>query len=243
MQIKDRIKTWLRAAGFDVVRYVPECNRPFDVLSLVVREYLRENDEPFFFVQVGANDGILDDPIRKLVLEHHLNGLLIEPLPDLFERLIENYAQSRGLIFENVAIDTKPGSVSIHRVRKGASTPKHWEGIASLDKRHLIKEGVNEASIETLEVKAVTMQSLLSKHNIKNIDLLQVDTEGFDYAIVKSVIDAGFQPRIINYEHCHLVPKVRLASKRLLAANGYGFIEVGKDTLAVRDWIKTPIVR
>ncbi|MEW5965703.1 MAG: FkbM family methyltransferase [Pseudomonadota bacterium] len=236
MRIRNRIKGWLHTVGFDVVRYVPECNRPFDVLSLVVREFMRKIDEPFFFVQVGANDGILDDPLRKLVLEHHLNGLLIEPLPDLFERLVENYAESRGLIFENVAIDTKPGTVPIHRVRKGPSTPKHWDGIASLDKRHLIKEGVNELNIETVEVKAVTMQSLLSKHNIKKIDLLQVDTEGYDYAIVKSVIEAGFRPGIINYEHCHLVPKIRLASKRLLEANDYRFIEVGKDSLAVRGW-------
>ncbi len=233
MKIKPYVKAGFHALGFDIIRYVPDLNRPFDVLSLVVREHLERNPA-FFFVQVGANDGILDDPLRKLILEHNLSGLLIEPLPDLFERLVENYANSQGLIFENVAIDTKPGAVPIYRVMKNAPTPKHWDGIASFDKKHLIKEGVHESYIETLEVKAVTMQFLLSKHSIKRIDLLQVDTEGYDYVILKSVLEAGFLPKIINYEHCHLVPKIRFACKHLLESKGYQFLEVGKDTLAVQ---------
>lgn len=53
-------------------------------------------------------------------------------------------------------------------------------------------------------------------------------------SIAQSVLEAGFLPKIINYEHCHLVPKIRFACKHLLESKGYQFLEVGKDTLAVQ---------
>ena len=55
-------------------------------------------------MQIGANDGVLDDPLRELITTHHLRGLLIEPLPDLFATLAENYKGETQLSFEQVAI-------------------------------------------------------------------------------------------------------------------------------------------
>ena len=59
MSLKDIVRNPLRRAGFDVVRFTPEFNRPFPVLPLLVRERL-QRDPHFFIVQVGANDGVLD---------------------------------------------------------------------------------------------------------------------------------------------------------------------------------------
>jgi hypothetical protein len=39
------------------------------------------------FVQIGANDGMGDDPVRRHVFEDGWVGVLVEPLPDVFERL------------------------------------------------------------------------------------------------------------------------------------------------------------
>ncbi len=86
MSIKMAVKSMLRSFGADIVRFAPELNRPFPVLPFLLKEQLSRS-EPFFFIQVGANDGVLDDPIRALILEYRLAGLLIEPLPDIFEKL------------------------------------------------------------------------------------------------------------------------------------------------------------
>ena len=204
------------------------------MLRLVVEDRLRRGGS-CFFVQVGANDGVLDDPIRDLVVQHALPGLLIEPLPDLFETLKKTYADSTGLLFENVAIDKQLGSTTIHRIKNAAHVPEHWHGMASFSREHLIKEGAPAELIEACEVRTITMRSLLDQHSIQQIDLLQVDTEGYDHEIVKSVFDAGRMPSIINYEHCHLIPAVRNATKLMLVERGYRFLEIGKDTLAIHD--------
>jgi FkbM family methyltransferase len=234
VSILSNVRTFVRALGFDVVRYAPDLARPFDVLPFLVRARLAMNPS-FFFVQIGANDGILDDPLRDLIRQHRLRGLLVEPLPDMFKRLVENYAGSEGLIFENIAIDATRGVTAIHRVKIGASGPSWWHGLASFDRAHLVTVGVPESCIETLQVETMTMQTLLSKHGVKDIDLLQVDTEGHDHVILEGVLDAGFLPKIICYEHCNLTRKVKLSCKRLLDSYEYQFAEVSwKDTVAMQ---------
>ena len=44
------------------------------------------------FVEIGANDGERHDHLRGFILERDWRGLMVEPLPDLFARLVANYA-------------------------------------------------------------------------------------------------------------------------------------------------------
>lgn len=233
MDIKSIIKSIFRKSGFDIVRFVPELNRPFSILPLLVRDRIA-NDDRFFFVQVGANDGVLDDPLRDLVRQYHLPGLLIEPLPDLFDKLKLNYKEESQLLFENVAILNRDEIVPIHRVRSDAAVPHHWHGIASFTRENLLAQGVHSEHIETLPVKGTSLHCLVTKHEINRISLLQIDTEGYDYEVIRSAFDANIFPDIINYEHCWLVPTIRLKCKQMLDRHGYQFVEVGKDTLAIR---------
>src|ERR1700681_618887 len=53
------------------------------------------------FVQIGANDGIKNDPIHVYVRKYHWNGLLVEPMPDFFNTLRINYMGEDQLWFEN----------------------------------------------------------------------------------------------------------------------------------------------
>ena len=175
--------------------------------------------------------------MRGLILEYSLPGLLIEPLPDQFEKLVRNYSGSRGRIFENVAIDEKPGVVQIYRVARNRAKFDWQEGIASFDRNHLIKNRiarVADSDIETLQVQATTVTALLVKHSVRHIDLLQVDTEGHDYVIVKSVLDSGCFPSIIRYEHVNLTPEMNYVCRVLLDSHRYRFLELGPDTIAVR---------
>lgn len=233
MSLKTFIKSIFRSTGFDIVRFVPELNRPFAILPLLIKDHIASG-EPFFFVQVGAHDGIWDDPLHDLILEYHLPGLLIEPLPDIFDKLRHNYRDQPQLLFENVAILNRDGDVPIHRVRNHESVPAHWHGFASFNRDNLLTQGVPAEHIETIPVQGTSLPSLLAKHGINRVSLLQIDTEGYDFEIIRFAFDAGIFPDIINYEHCWLVPDIRFKCKQMLDMHGYQFVEVGKDTLAIR---------
>ena len=83
-------------------------------------------------------------------------------------------------------------------------------------------------------MRTITFQSLIDKYRLTCIDLLQIDTEGYDYEILKMVFSTKIRPHIINFEFVHLTPSDQNQSLSLLAKNGYKFINAEKDTLAVR---------
>ena len=64
--------------------------KPF--ISKFVNEVGKKDD--FFFIQVGANDGLMCDPIRQFIVKHSWGGILVEPVPDYFELLKKNYLES-----------------------------------------------------------------------------------------------------------------------------------------------------
>lgn len=152
----------------------------------------------------------------------------------MFVQLCRNYQDQPGLLFENSAVSTEDGTCIIYCVPANAPNSKYFSGLASFDRNHLLKEGVPTQYIEQRVVPTIRLTTLLAKHGIESVDLLQVDVEGYDYQVVRSALDSNLFPAIINYEHCHLVPRDRLSCKHLLDKCGYSFIEVGKDTLAVR---------
>ncbi len=233
MKIKRFLKSLFNKLGFDVVRYVPELNKPFPLLPLIVKERL-STGETIFFVQIGANDGVLDDDLRELIHKYHLPGLMIEPQPQIFKRLCKNYETKKNLLFENVAISAHEGSIAIYCIAPDAPLDESYSGLASLERKHLVDQGVPERYIEECSVPAVRLKTLLEKHAIKQVDLLAVDVEGYDYELIKDVFNSQIFPAIIYYEHCHLVPCIRHECKRILWKHGYRFVEVGKDTLAIR---------
>jgi len=64
-------------------------------------------------------------------------------------------------------------------------------------------------------------------------DLLLADgAEAGD--VIETALDAGSHPAIIHYEWSEMPPERRCALKRRLLDEGYRFIDVGADTVALR---------
>jgi hypothetical protein len=77
----------------------------------------------FFFIQIGAYDGRKDDPIYELVQRNRWSGILVEPQPDIFERLKQNYASFSGLAFEQAAIVEEGTSFSLYKLKGRVCAP------------------------------------------------------------------------------------------------------------------------
>ena len=223
--------------GYDVIRHVDMPRSSFPVLDLLVASRVASGQKPVL-VQIGANDGVRADPVRHLILRHGLSGLLVEPLPDLFAQLQANYAGQPNLTFEQCAVGEYDGQIPLYRVRPDPALPDWLQGLASLNREHLTSTKFEfdqfEKYVEEVTVPVLTITSLLRKHGMSAVGLLQIDTEGFDCRIVESAIRSGVRPDIINYEHNHVHAIQQAACKRLLSDNGYDFVDVGIDTLAVR---------
>jgi len=200
--------------------------------SAIVHVGLR-NVKDFYFVQIGANDGLALDPIYHAVLKNKWKGVLIEPQKEYFDKLKINYANHQeGLIFLNVAIAETNGKRKLYKVKKDCM--KHpWDfGIAALtvDRGDISKFDSNDLEVE--EVDAMTMSSLIHDYHIKKIDLLQIDVEGYDYEIIKQIDFYQFSPALIRYEHYHLKPEEQQDCENYLRAKGYNIYRELMDTVA-----------
>ena len=202
----------------------------------------------FFFIQIGVADGKSGDPIYKHVLKYKWSGILIEPVRHLFDKLVKTYAGQDNLTFENIAMSDKNGFRDFYRLKEDDKL-KDWQGqLGSFSKKHVLKhrEDIPETAIEkyltTENVRCITLGELLKKYNVKKIDLLQIDAEGYDYEIIKQLDFDSIKPKIINYEHKHLDKSNRKKCKLLLKKNGYTIFEFFPDTVAFLN-LNPPLIK
>lgn len=187
----------------------------------------------FFFVQIGAFDGVTADPIYHLVRRYGWRGVLVEPQAEAFKLLQENYADQAGLQFFSVAIGPEDGEISLFTRANGMVQA------ASLAKHLMKKPGHHSKLLEERRVPCWTFERLLQEaHAPREIDLLQIDAEGYDYEIIRSIDFDSVKPAIIHYEHMVLSQADRNACLELLASHGYRFLLQDNDTLAYYDFTR-----
>lgn len=229
-----------RVGGLD--RYLPWplwCLLCASDAGRVAREIARRSSGPLTFVQIGANDGVSNDPLHESVRSHRWRGVLVEPVPELFSRLVANYAGAPGLAFENVAIGTAEGRVQLHLADARPGDPPWVSQLASFDRALVLSHGVDvpglAARVRSVDVDAVTLPTLVARHGLDAVDLLHVDAEGFDLEVLGQVdLDASWAPRFVIYEKRHLDPD---AYRRNLAAfrrAGYRRVNLWPDELLYR---------
>lgn len=220
---------------------------PFiDLLDLVVQDYQRQHSD-LFFVQIGAHDGCSADPVSQLIKRYHWRGILVEPQPQTFNTLIENYRAEPQLIFENAAIGTEESMATLYTVRQDIPGLPFWlSQSASLDRKQVLgalhywrnTEQMTvipadlESGLQEIQLPMMTIQSLLAKHQVEFVDLLVIDTMGFDFEILKMYPFALNKPAIIHFEHSLLSPADQVACLQFLAVQGYSLAKVAVDTIA-----------
>lgn len=194
------------------------------------------------FIQIGANDGMMNDPIYQFNSRNKnvVSGYVLEPMPDTFSKLVENYKNNPSIIPFNLAIHSTNSEMILYRVNpeRANELTAFARGIASFDPEHWRKSGIvpSEDFIEQLKVKCVSFSQFIVLNGITKIDLVILDTEGYDYEILMDLDFKILKPRIIHFEH-GLRDEVMSAEKfmkvcQYLNANGYQVIADSYDATA-----------
>ena len=199
----------------------------------------RRAGRPLRFVQIGSNDGVVHDPIHTVVRAYGWSGLLVEPLPELFAKLRANYEGVPNLRFENVAIGEADGTAILYTVAPAPGDPYWVDQLGSFEKSTVLSHGTALADVEgrlvEVPVASVRLPTLLARHAIDAIDLLHVDVEGYDYAVLRQIdFDATWAPHFVIYEAQHFDGATARSARRLLRGHGYRCIDIWPDVFAYR---------
>jgi FkbM family methyltransferase len=157
------------------------------------------------FVQIGANDGKQSDALYRFIAMNHakVSGIVVEPVKDYFQELRFNYRRFPTIIPVNVAIHHDEKRMTMYRVdpAKRHKLPDWTKGIASFNPRHHEFSNTPADVMIQEEVQCISFDEPLNQHQIEQIDLLQIDTEGYDAEIIKHIDFKRIKPSIIRFEH------------------------------------------
>ena len=186
------------------------------------------------YLQIGAYDGQTDDPASEYVLAGNMRCLLVEPIEESFQELRRLYDGRPNVHLMQAAIGHSDGITTMFKVKQ--SSPRYGKptgGLTSFDRGHLLKHGIREEDIESVNVACLTLKSLLAKFHLEKVDVLQIDTEGFDAEIVKMALALPHTPECINFENLHLSLEAKTELYDLLSKDGYLYSHDKFNTMAL----------
>lgn len=184
-----------------------------------------KRNQDVFVLQIGANDGVHDDPVSRFIRKYRWNALLVEPVPAIFERLKANYRGVSGVQFANVAISDKDESRPFYFIDDPNHELPAWAGEVGSFIRELVTEEISgrdvRGFIREIEVPCLTPGTLLTQHNVKKVDIVVIDAQGYDDRILLQLPLDSIRPALIIFEHCLLTDEQRAACINFLKQHGY----------------------
>lgn len=214
----------------------------------------------FAIVQIGAFVGATDnDPLHAFLTRtlgdtpasgRGSTAVLVEPVAEYFARLRQAYAGAPGVRFEHAAIAESAGTRDFYRLAADPAAhglPAWLAQLGSLRADRMTalwdryERGHLAAESDTLTrfyrdhqvvepVTCITFDMLLERHGLTHVDLLQIDTEGYDYEILRTIDFRRVRPSFINYERV-LLQDDEAACRQMLREAGYTLTDWGQDTL------------
>jgi FkbM family methyltransferase len=223
----------LRVSGFDLrwkpaalIRSSHEIPLTFEYVSSHFA--CRHPNHGVTVMQIGAYDGIANDPLAEALELHGWQGILVEPQREPFKTLEKRYGGNPNIRLFNVAVAEEDGSRNLYSI--GPSE------LASFDKAHVVKHvhHGDVALIREERVECWTFETLFDRAGIERVDVLQIDAEGYDLELLRLFDIPRRVPSIVNYEHLHLSRSDRNRAADLLISNGYRLAMGRFDTVAYR---------
>ncbi|TVR79982.1 MAG: FkbM family methyltransferase [Chitinophagaceae bacterium] len=180
-----------------------------DNFDEIIINHIQPKNE-FTFIQIGSNNGMSNDPLYDYIKKNKCKGVLIEPVSYLFKQLIANYKGVEGVYFENIAVSNTNSEKEFYIIKESDddSLPIWYNQISSFKLETILTHKDYIPNIEQLITKqitpTITFHSIIEKYKFDELDILTIDTEGYDFEIIKTINFNVITPSVLIFENKHL---------------------------------------
>jgi|LakMenEpi03Aug12_release.lakeMendotaPanAssembly.Ray.scaffolds.fasta_scaffold375228_2 FkbM family methyltransferase len=129
-------------------------------------------------IDLGGYYGLWIDEILKKNNPYIPNIILVEPVPDFYNHLVTKYENYKKIKVMNV----------------GVSTDKNETTKSLYVSNDCSSTNFNTNVNSVIQIKTLPIDKILSDNNINQVDLLQINIEGDEYALMEYMIES----KIIN---------------------------------------------
>jgi FkbM family methyltransferase len=192
-----KLKRFLR----QIKKYLFKKSRPdLNDLSKKLDFFLDFDDG--FYIEAGANDGYTQSNTYFLEKEKGWSGLLVEGIPELFNKCVKERPNSIVKNFALVSNDFDEEIVTMHY----ADLMSVVDGSLKTDKaqEQHIERGVDLQYLDdtySVDVPAKTLEAILDTiPNLPSIDFLSLDVEGYELKVLKGLNLSKYSPKYILVE-------------------------------------------
>jgi FkbM family methyltransferase len=162
------------------------CNRCQSYKEDSIQHYSNINITNIF--EIGANLGQDAENLRALFQLEQKDVFVFEPHPDLFNRIIKRYNFNAF----NLAIGDKTGVIDFNFVKLTTLN----SGVSSALKHKTL----NDDLFFTQKTQLLTLKDFVESNNIKSIDLLKIDVEGYTFEVLSGSGDFINNIKVIQLE-------------------------------------------
>lgn len=152
------------------------------------------------FVECGAFDGQTECSCKFFEETMGWTAYNLEPVPWIFERLEANRPDSNNF---NVGLSDKTGTASFQSVihpKYGRQTT-----IGAIDHSPELKAALEAegCTFEPVEIQVMSWSDFIARTGLKEIDLMVLDVEGHELAVLSGMQDSPVLPKVMCIEFGH----------------------------------------
>lgn len=197
-------------------------------LNRIIKHYLIKNNQNIV-VDVGANVGQSVSRFMKLIKIQEMH--VFEPQQDAMNELIKNYGNDERIKINQKALGAKKDTLMLNKTQKSAtSTFNAYKTDSSFVKTKMKIHNVSNPDgliLNKVKVEVDTLDNYICSNNLKRVDLLKIDVEGFEELVLEGCIGA-LSNGLVKVIEIELTLDDRFGDRknffnieRLLVPNGY----------------------
>lgn len=182
-----------------------------------------ENQKNGFYVDIGAYHPTIAS-VTKFFYDSGWTGINIEPNPTQFKTFKQ--LRKRDINIQ-VGVSDKKGELIFREYPNGMST--FSEEVIDIVEE---KKG-SRPNHKDYKVQVTTLEDIFNEYNIKNINFLKIDVEGFEYEVIEGNDWEKYRPEVLCIEADHIVkdwrPLLRKAHYDFIFFDGLNEYYVAKE--------------